>query len=915
MLDLHRHGQFSSFDGFDSADNLAKLAKEKGYTALGLSDHGTTTGLVQHYFACKENDIKPVLGVECYFKPVFNLEKAKEKKDRKTYHLCLFAKNRKGYENINNILHEANRDNFYYKANVTYKLLEKYKEGIICTSACIQSFPSQALVNNNIDMAKKSLLKYKEIFGDDFYIEVQPYKIDDQFTQETINKQLIKLGNELNIKCILTSDSHYGNKDDFDTYEIMHEIAGHTFYDIKETYKERYMPDFDDMYNRFIKMHSDINNCKKIAKKMYENLNELEGKVEDIFEGIETEIPKVSDNIDSKKELKRLAYDGLKKKDRKKKSYKERIDYELSVIYELGFEDYFLMVYDYVKFAKDNNIIVGPGRGSACNSLLCFALDITNVDSIYFDLDFNRFLRPGKKKLPDIDLDFETNRRDEVINYIIEKYKGRSAQIASYGLYKGKNLLNDLVKVCFVPKSEQAGLKNIILKNFVEDDTLLDYDYVIDKNPQLEQTVRHYNIEYDNIVKHFYKLFGKVRYIGTHAAGVAISKNNLHQYSSTYITKEGRLACMYDLVDIEKIGVLKFDILGLKTLTENNDVMRDTVKQFNVYEHLEDKKIIDSFREGKTDGIFQYMEPSCKDILSNIKTDCFNDINATNAMNRPAPIKLGMPQIYADHKESQEDLKSKVYWKYVKDTYGCIIYQEQVLAIAINIGGFTPDEADILVKMEHGASSRTKKELDDKYFDDFKDKFIENAVKNGVNKSDALNLFLSCSQYGFNKGHSTAYSLIALEQMYYKVYYPAHFWYSKLKYARKYKKYNRTIDEVLDFSTLAVKDNIIIFPPHVNFSDTRTKLRKVDGELIIQLGLITIDGIGETAAQFIENERKNGIFRTEDEFIQRCLGRKVNKGILEKLKKDGAINFTKKAYDKRTIDFNAMLKRRSKKFG
>lgn len=395
-FDLHRHDEHSLFDGFGKPSDLAKIAKEKGYRALGISNHGTISGLVQHYNACNEEGIKPVMGCEVYFQPVFNNENLQ----RKSYHLNLFVKNLKGYKNLCHIMTYANKNQFYYKPIVDFKLLEKYSDGLICTTACIASITSQAIVKNNKTMAIKALKKFQSIFGDDLYVEIQPYKIDNKGTQENTDYILVGLAKKLKIKCILTSDSHFGNKEDFDTYCKMHEI-GKTTLNVKETYGERYMPTEYEIVERFAKIYKGrIKNPMSLAEKFVDNMSEIYDKVEDNILGeLPLVLPKL-ENVDSKKILKQKVAKGLKQKGKWNKQYKQRCLEELDVIFYHGFEDYFLIVQGYVTFAKRNNIAVGKGRGSVCNCLVAYALGITDVDSIRFNLDFSRFMRKDKKTLP-----------------------------------------------------------------------------------------------------------------------------------------------------------------------------------------------------------------------------------------------------------------------------------------------------------------------------------------------------------------------------------------------------------------------------------------------------------------------------------------------------------------------------------
>ena len=907
--DLHRHDECSTFDGFGKPEELAKLAVEIGNTSLGITNHGNTNSLVRHYYACKENGIKPILGVEGYMLPVY-------KPQERGYHLCLFAKNAKGYENINTIQYLGEKQK-YYNPIWDFKILSEHSEGVICTSACVAGYMSQSIINGKIKNAKKFAKKMLDIYGDDFYIEIQPYKIDEEGTQEKVNVALIEIAEEMHIKCILTSDSHRGKKEDFDTYLKMHEIAKHDLEWVTNTYKERYMPTGKEIYKRFCKMHvSDFGRDTVIAlgKEMIANIEEIEVKVdENIFENFTEDLPVFDKTKDSKKTLIENVKKGLKERGKYKKEYIERAKMELDTIFYLHFEDYFLMVQDYVNWAKEQGICVGPGRGSCCNYIVNYALKITEVDSLAFNLEPNRFLMKERKKMPDIDIDFETDRRGEVIEYLLEKYKGHSARICSYGLYKVDNLVNDLATVCGLPttgkevtkeevkanKSEIAAIKKLI--NSFMDEGFLDLESLANTNE-----AKMYNKNYDNIIKHFCKLYDKVKYIGTHAAGVAITGENILERTALRIdSKTGNVYTNYDLNDMEKVMVIKFDMLGLSTMSEIGECRKLTgIPDFQEY-MLTDKETIKAFSEGRCDGVFQLDKKSVQQLLVDIHTNCFNDVVAATAMNRPGPLQQKMPELYAANKEAYEngeEIEGSYFDEYLGKTYGTIIYQEQIMKMAVEIGGMSWDEAHKITKMKLGVSKFND------YFENeypkYEKNFVAGCVQRGIPADVAKETFKKFYHYSFNEGHSVGYTLVSTEQMYYKVHYPVVFWFSKMKYAKNESNFYK-------FCCNAVRDGAVVFLPHVNYSKEKTSIRKVDGEMCLQQGLADIKGVGEKAAQAIMNERKkHGIFINFDDFYDRCTGYKgspVNKGVIEKLKEAGALEFKKKTYISRVTQYNASL--------
>jgi len=910
MFDLHRHDEFSTFDGFGKPAELAVIAKELGYKTLCTTNHGNTNGLIQTYKACESVGIKAILGVEGYFLP-------KYKEKERGYHLVLIAKNLKGYGNLNRIQFEGEKQK-YYNPIWDFKLLKKYHEGLICSTACVAGYLSQCIINGKYENAEKYLLRMQEIFGDDFYVEVQPYKVSEKGLQEKVNIESIRLAQKLGIKCILTSDSHRGRKEDWESYLKMHEIAGHNLEHIEETYKERYMPRPDDMRKRFIHMHkNDFKDVKSIADDMYNNLDEIESKCEDACEYLKELpqiLPSLGEELDSYKLLVKHVKDGLKFRGKYNKEYIDRAKEELDVIHYHGFEDYFLMVEDYVNWAKNNGIAVGPGRGSACNSIICYALRITEVDSIYFNLEFRRFLMKERKKMPDIDLDFETERRGEVIDYLLDKYKGHSAQVCSYGLYRVENLINDLAKVCGLPtdksldKDDVRINKQVIkeIKSYVHE--YIDEGFLIVDRLKSDSRFNQYNEGYMNIITHFLKLYEKVRFIGTHAAGVAITGGNILDYTAIKIdSKSGRYFTNYDLVDVEDIGVIKFDILGLTTMSELRDCRKVTgIPGFDI-SMIEDEDVIKAFSEGRCNGVFQLDKASVQNLLLSIHTNCFNDVVAATAMNRPGPLKQKQPEIYAANKEAyelgEEGTRIPALDKYLQKTYGTIIYQEQIMRMAVEIAGMSWDEAHAITKMKIGVPKFNW------YFEGEYPKFEANFVKGcaelGIEEERAKDIFKKFYDYSFNEGHSVGYTLISAEQMYYKVHYPEVFWFSKIKYAKDDSNFAKYCEN-------AVIDGAVVFLPHVNYSKPKSSLRKIDGEYAIQQGLMAIKGVGEVAASVIVEERKkNGIFTDIDNFIDRLAvnpkGSKVNKRVINLLIEYGALDFDKKLYISKVKKYNSAL--------
>lgn len=867
--DIHRHDQFSLFDGFGKAVDVAKRAKELGYVACGSTNHGNITGLIKHFKACSDQDIIPILGSELYFQPKINHE-------RKSYHLCVFAKNIQGWRNLNRLITEGNKDeNFYYKNKISFEHLMKFNKGIICSSACIGGPISQAFVQGKDESAYKICEKFISIFGRNrFFIEIQPFELHDEGIEKKnlqikINKKLLKMAEDLDVKVICTSDSHFVRKEDFPTYLKLHEIKNSK---LGLGYAERYMPSDDEIEERLEKYHS--NYIDKIHNGMEFFLDEI-GDSREWFK-FEPNMPQYTEDPEETfKLMKRQCIKFLKKHDKFSKKYQDKLKFEFDVIKYHGFQDYFMVVQEYVNWAKKNGIAVGPGRGSAGNSLTNYALGITLVDPVVFDNDFNRFLRKDKKKFPDIDCDFGQDRRGEVIDHIINKYRGKAAQTLTYGLYNVKNLANDLAKVCGCSnKDEVNSIKKYLSQYCVDSENTIDLDGLTS-----DSRYNKYNALYDNIIKHFVKMYGQVRYFGTHASSVILCSDDISS-SAGLCRIGGKQKTSFDLHDIEYLGLLKLDILGLSSATQAKQLEQLTGEKFS-YKMLNDPETIKQFNTDAT-GVFQFETRGSLELIKLIGIDSFEDIVASVALNRPGPLTLGMHEQYASNKK--EVPTDTPWYKYTKKSFGTLIYQEQAMAIAREIGGYDPSDADKIAKYD---ANHIPEEEAVRY----RKMFVTNAVKNGLKKDQANELFDSMLGYSFNRGHAVAYSMLSAELCYFKAHYPDYFWYITLK-----NEWND--DKKFRDEALYIKQGGMVFLPHVN-GPVQYDLIDFDGEKVIQKGMTTIKNVGDKAAQLIYEERKkNGDFKDIDDFIDRCKSRSVTTRVIDALEDNGALCFNqKKWYD------------------
>lgn len=882
FVNLHRHSQHSSFDGFGTQKDAAKYAKEQLHqTALGLTDHGTISGLIAHYNACKEVGINPILGVECYFQPKFDSE-------QKRYHLCLYAMNQIGYQNICKILSEAAEHNYFRTAMVTFDLLQANNEGIICSSGCIAGYLSQKLLEGKTDIAIKAAKKFKQIFGDRYYIEIMPYEVEG-LDQKGVNSSLLDICDELSIEPIATVDSHYIRPMDYDTYQLMHKIAKHTG---TADYSERYMPRSEEVYVRM------SNNFGKKAMRAISNTQKLADRCNVEFDFVEG-IPKSDWRMPSKQKLKQLIEEGYKRKKRiykeagypiteaQNKQYIERIKHEYSVIVNsLSFEDYFLLCYDIVKFARESNVPIGPGRGSVCGSLVANLIGITEVDPLLFGTTFERFLREDKKKLPDIDMDFGRESRHLVLEYIMEKYKGKAAQIATFGYYRAKNLANDLIKVLEIPAGDAAILKAELEKEVGELEEIT-YEQLV-KNAKLKSLDR----KYGQVCLHFSKLLGQIRFIGKHAAGVAITVGPIWERVGL-MKVHGMLITSYDLNDLGKIGVLKMDILGLATAS----VLQKTCELADteiVWNDVNDKEVFKRFREGETEGVFQFEKATAKDILKQINCSTFQDLIAANALNRPAPLKLGVLDDFVEGKRDPKNHAKTPWYEYTKETYGTIIFQEDVMSICRNIAGMDWPDVDKVMK-----SLRTGEDAEDP----LREKFVEGAMRvSRFKRQQAEELYNRVTLYSFNKGHCAAYSLIGYKAMELRMKHPIEFWCSTLMFEEDEQK--RDV-----YKNAAVRDGCVILLPHVNGS-AGYQVGMLDGDKVIQEGIASIKGIGENTAKIIVEAGPYIDFPDFEEKVKElppAKHRSITSATIAALEEAGALEFRNKQYLKRVLAYNSSM--------
>jgi DNA polymerase-3 subunit alpha len=847
---------FSSWDGFGDCQQSAEYAAEIGQKALGIADHGTVTGLINHYNECNKVGIKPILGVEGYFQPNFD-------KNEERYHIIVIAKNNKGYSNLMKLQTVATQDTFYHKPTFTYEQLETYNEGLIVSTACTQGYVGKMITDEKSDEhIINEISHFKEMFGDDYYLEVMSV---DFPKQRKINEEIMRFSRLTKTKIIITNDSHYTSPEHYDTYKLMFKMRDKEANDI---YKNRYMPTEVQLKDMWNKMHPNIN-----IEPMIEMTEEIADKCNVKLE-FDNMMPKQSWDKPADEKLRELAMAGLEDKEKVSDEYYNQLEFELNVIKSQSFENYFLLCYDIVDYAKSNGVRYGFGRGSVGGSLLAYSIGLTDVDPIVFGTDFERFMRKEKKKMPDIDMDFDANKRDKVIDYLTKKYAGKSAQISTFGYYKEKNLMNDLAKILEIPNDVRDAIKTelVIMIDGEQRPTI--------QKLKSNRILRKHDNEY-HYLKHFQRLYNQTRFIGKHPAGIAITPDDITNYVALQKYR-GTMQTAYDLDALEDLGVLKMDVLGLYTLSVISDIEKIANVEWKE-EYLEDQNIYDYLSKGNTVGVFQFEKPGAIDVLQRVQPKNIQELIACNALNRPAPKNLGILDDYIDAKNGDIDNTNNPFYEFAKDSYGAIIFQEQVMRICRDVGGLSWDETDIVMKSLGEA-------------EEIKSKFVDGAEESGLARDEASMMFDQMTAYLFNKGHGAAYSLTSFYTAWLKYYYPTEFFYALLK--------NENTDyKVTKYLAAAVQSDILILIAHVN-GKADFSITKFEGEKAIQIGLKAVKGVGAKTANAIE---KNGPYKNIEDLLEKNEKRIVNSGVVDALERDGALAFNNQTYWRRIIKYNGYL--------
>jgi DNA polymerase-3 subunit alpha len=883
FVHLHVHSQYSILDGACKLPDMIEKAIADGMRGVAVTDHGNMFGIKEfHDEATKHKGFKPIIGCETYVARRNHKEKS-EVIDRKGDHLILLAKNFTGYQNLSRLISLSWIDGHYYKPRVDKELLKQYSEGIIASSACLAGEVARAIIAGNPDKALQVINEYKEIFGDDFYLELMRHVATDPSRdsgvyqrQQIVNEALLDLSRQTGVKLIATNDAHFLNEEDADAHDRL--LCLNTGKDLDDPTRLRYTG------QEWFKTRVEMEELFRDIPEALENTMEIFEKIEFYPLNREPIMPDFSipeGFEDADEYLRHLTYKGAEHRYPVMTDViKERIEYELDTIKEMKFPGYFLIVQDFLRAAREMDVSVGPGRGSAAGSVVAFCTHITDIDPLKYDLLFERFLSPERVSMPDIDIDFDEDGRDKVVKWVVEKYgKEKVAQVITFGTMAAKMAIKDISRVQKLPLAEANLLAKLVperpkitLKQAYKEVQELDNARRSD-NPLIAETLKFAEI-----------LEGSVRHTGLHACGIIIGKYNLIDHIPVTTSKDSQtqLVTQYDGEHIEKVGMLKMDFLGLKTLAIIKDALKNIKRSKSIDVDLEtipfdDPLTYQLFSQAKTTGIFQFESDGMKKYLKELKPNRIEDLIAMNALYRPGPMEY-IPK-FINRKLGREKIEydSPAMEKYLKDTYGITVYQEQVMLLSMELAGFTRKQADSLRK----AMGKKIEHL----MADLQPKFFSGCLQNGIPEETSRKIWSdweSFARYAFNKSHSTCYAYVAYRMAYLKAHFPAEFMAAVLS------RNMHDIKEITNFSEECKRMGIDVLGPDINESDQHFVVNK-NGQ--IRFGMAGIKNVGENAVLSIVEERaKNGFFKDIFDFLARVDLRSVNKRSLESLAKAGGFD-------------------------
>ena len=881
FVHLHTHTEYSLLDGANKIKELPARAKELGMKAMAITDHGVMFGVVDFYKECKKVGIKPIIGCEVYVAPRTRFDK-EPNIDNKYSHLILLVKNEIGYKNLTNLVSMGFTEGFYYKPRIDLELLEKYHEGLICLSACLAGSVNKAILKEDMEEARKIALWHKNLFGEDYYLEVQPNGLPEQVL---VNQKLVQLSKELDIPLVATNDAHYLKKEDAYIHEVLLCIqTGKKMNDVdrmKMGADEFYVKSPEEMSEYFKNIPEAIENTVKIAEKC---------NFDFVFGDIKLPNYEVPKEYKTHSEFfKELCRKGLIKRygENPSKEIQDRLEYEISVIENMGYVDYYLIVWDFINYAKTQGISVGPGRGSGAGSIAAYAMGITDIDPIKYNLLFERFLNPERISMPDFDIDFCYERRPEVIDYVARKYgRDHVSQIITFGTMSARMVIRDVGRALNVPYAEADKLAKMVPMELH-----ITIKKALEQNPEFKELY-----ETDETTKNLLdiamKLEGLPRQASTHACGVLITDKPVVEYVPLYVN-EGTVEAQFIMTTLEELGLLKMDFLGLRTLTVISDTIkfvkqnRGTDVEFD--KDMNDPKVFENtWQSGNTVGIFQFESQGMTNFMKELKPDTLEDIIAGVSLYRPGPMdqipRYIKNKLNPEHSEYTHPALEPI----LNVTYGCMVYQEQVMQIVRDLAGYSLGRADLvrraMGKKKLDVMAKEREIFINGQTDENGNVIIPGCVRNGIDEASANKIFdemAEFAKYAFNKSHAAAYAVVSYRTAYLKTYYPVEFMAATLN------SFLGNLDKIPEYIAECKRMNIEILKPSINKSYTKFTVN----EDKIRFGLGSVKNVGTAAIEAIVEERnKNGEFKSFTDFCERIQGEAVNKKCIESLIKSGAFD-------------------------
>ena len=882
---LHVHTEYSLLDGSNKIKEYVKRVKELGMDSAAITDHGVMYGVIDFYKACKAEGINPILGCEVYVAPNSRFDKELTGGEDRYYHLVLLAENNKGYENLMKIVSRGFTEGYYYKPRVDMELLREYHEGIIALSACLAGEVQRYIQKGLVDEAKKTALKYQDCFGKgNYFLELQDHGLPEQ---KLVNTTLLQMSRELDIPMVVTNDVHYTYADDVKPHDIL--LCLQTGKKLSDEDRMRY-----EGGQYYVKSEEEMKGLFPYAWEAVENTQRIADRCHVEIEFGVTKLPKfdVPEGYNSWTYLNKLCYDGLKERygdenapaGETGQTLKERLDYELNVIQTMGYVDYFLIVWDFINYAKQNGIMVGPGRGSAAGSIVSYCLKITNIDPIRYNLLFERFLNPERVSMPDIDIDFCFERRQEVIDYVGRKYgQEKVVQIVTFGTLAAKGVIRDVGRVMDLPYAYVDSLAKMI-----PNELNITIDKALQMNPDMRKLY-----ETDEQVKELIdmsrRLEGLPRHTSMHAAGVVICSRPAEDLVPLSRGADGSITTQFTMTTIEELGLLKMDFLGLRTLTVLRDavklVKQSTGKEMNLDQiDFDDKKVLASIGTGKTDGVFQLESAGMKNFMKELKPQNLEDIIAGISLYRPGPMDFIPKYIKGKNNFGTVTYLCPQLEPILAPTYGCIVYQEQVMQIVRDLGGYTLGRSDLVRR----AMSKKKQAVMEKERANFiygnPEEGVPGCMANGIPENVASKIYdemMDFAKYAFNKSHAACYAVVSYQTAYLKYYYPVEFMAALM---------TSVIDnpgKVAEYIMVCRSMGITILPPDINQGESGFS---VNGNSI-RYALTAIKSVGRPVIDAVVSERKErGAYTNLQDFITRMADKEINKKAIENFIKAGALD-------------------------